>query len=115
MVACSGPLGKLGSDGFPMVLERWHWVVQADHAPAGGRQGVKARPLSLTQGMLGGRTSSQGPLETTGPGCAPRSRQDGRGQGGRSSWPLRQADAEEVQQGPGEGRQPGLTRGPGLG
>lgn len=71
MVACSGPLGKLGSDGFPMVLERWHWVVQADHAPAGGRQGVKARPLSLTQGMLGGRTSSQGPLETTGPGCAP--------------------------------------------
>lgn len=46
-------------------------MVQADHAPAGGCKGVKARPLSITQGMLGGRTSSQGPLETTGPGCAP--------------------------------------------
>lgn len=46
-------------------------MVQIDHAPAGGRQGVKARPPSFTQGMLGGCTSSQGPLETTGPSCAP--------------------------------------------
>lgn len=28
-------------------------------------------PSGLTRGMLGGRTSSQGPLETTGPGSAP--------------------------------------------
>lgn len=67
----SGSPKDLGSDGVPVVLERWHWVVQIDHAPAGGRQGVKARPPSFTQGMLGGRTSSQGPLETTGPSCAP--------------------------------------------
>lgn len=102
----------MDGDGVPVVLD---WVVQADHAPAGGRQGVKAPPSEPLARHAGRTHFLSGPSRNHRTRLRPRSRQDGRGQGGRSGWPLRQADAEEVQQGPGEGRQPGLTRGPGPG
>lgn len=115
VLGCRGPWRLLpGLRGCGCL---WLWPGRAWPARAALGAGRGGPPLARL--LAGARHAGSRSTSSSGAsgnhralGQPPRaSRQDGRGQGRRRRRPLRQAGAEEVQQGPGEGRQRGLGRG----